>query len=413
MKLSPPAWLADTRIRALIVTVHARGGTIRVVGGVVRDLVRGEAAEGFPADIDMCTSLLPEPMLEVAQHVGLKAIPTGLAHGTITVLLPESRVEITTLRRDIATDGRHAEVAFSDDFADDAARRDFTMNALSMDIHGEVFDYHGGVEDARAGLVKFIGDPAARITEDALRMLRFFRFVARYGQGAPDTAALQAIATHTAMVERLSGERIQHECMRLLATSAPRTALTAMSQTGLAPLVFFAPLHLAALEELLTLESLYHTAPHAWLRLHVLLFDIPDALPKLAARWKLSNHAKQLLSSLAAAEQLTPESDEGAHKKIIRAHGRHYYKLVLFASAVRYHLSARGKRWDLWPHLHAAEAWEPPEFPVKAADLMSYGVPQGRLLGEKLRELEQEWEAQDYGLSKQDLLKKIEKLPGR
>ena len=168
-------------------------------------------------DVDAATTLLPQATMALLEKAGIRAIPTGIAHGTVTAVIDGKHIEITTLRRDVATDGRHAEVAFTDDWEEDASRRDFTLNALYLSPSGELFDYFGGQADAKAGHVRFIGDPAARIAEDYLRILRFFRFHAHYGKSAPDAIALKACAHAAGHIESLSGERIQHELLKLLA----------------------------------------------------------------------------------------------------------------------------------------------------------------------------------------------------
>lgn len=205
----------------------------RMVGGAVRDMLAGRAV----ADVDMASPLAPEEVMRRARAAGLKAVPTGLAHGTVTVVAAGHGFEVTTLRRDVETDGRHAVVAFTDDWRADAARRDFTINAMSCTQAGELFDYFGGQQDLAAGVVRFVGEAAARVAEDYLRILRFFRFFARYGRGAADAAALAAIAQGREGLKQLSAERVWSEVKKILAAPAPLRAVELMGETGVLDVV--------------------------------------------------------------------------------------------------------------------------------------------------------------------------------
>lgn len=216
--------MADPALAAVLAAVPAA----RVVGGAVRDALLGRPV----ADIDLATPDDPEAVMQALRQAGLKAVPTGLAHGTVTAVAGHRGFEITTLRRDVTTDGRHAVVAFGADWRADAARRDFTINAMSMTADGAVEDFFGGIEDARSGRVRFVGDAATRIREDFLRILRFFRFFARYARGAPDTEAVAAIAGHVDGLATLSPERVWSELRRILAAPAPGEAVALMSRLG-------------------------------------------------------------------------------------------------------------------------------------------------------------------------------------
>src|ERR1700739_1220589 len=205
--LTDRSWLDAKATCTLIAALDAGGIDFRFVGGAVRDGLLGRRV----SDIDVATPVMPENVIRAVEAAGLKAIPTGIAHGTVTAVVGRQPFEVTTLRRDVETDGRHAVVAFTDDWRADAARRDFTMNALSMTRDGVVFDYFGGIADLRHGVVRFVGDPATRIAEDYLGILRFFRFHARYGVGPPDAAAVAAIRAGVAGLARLSAERVWAE----------------------------------------------------------------------------------------------------------------------------------------------------------------------------------------------------------
>jgi poly(A) polymerase len=245
IQIPPPSWLQQSPVRALIAAFAAVGSPLRFVGGCVRDSLLDRPVK----DIDAATPAIPPQVITLLEKSGIKAIPTGIAHGTVTAVIENKHVEITTLRRDAQCDGRHASVEFSDDWREDAARRDFTMNALYLSPQGELFDYFGGLDDARHGRVRFIGEPASRIREDGLRVLRFFRFYAWFGRGAPDAAALEACVAERGMIKRLSGERIQKEMLTLLAAPGPVPALRAMQETGVLAEVMLAPLSFSALAD--------------------------------------------------------------------------------------------------------------------------------------------------------------------
>ena len=219
-----PGFLAEPAVRAVL---GALPGS-RVVGGAVRDAVLGLPV----ADVDVASPWEPARVMAALRAAGLDVRPTGLAHGTVTAISAGRGFEVTTLRRDVATDGRHAVVAFTDDWRADAARRDFTMNALSLTPEGELFDYFGGVADAREGRVRFVGEAAARIAEDYLRVLRFFRFYARYGREAPDAPTRLALRAGRTGLARLSAERVRHELLGLLAAPDPRAAVALMAELG-------------------------------------------------------------------------------------------------------------------------------------------------------------------------------------
>lgn len=407
--MSNPAWLSSPSIAAVFNEVAARGGEMRIVGGVVRDLVRGELApNAWPADIDAATSLPPETMMAIAALLGIKAVPTGIAHGTVTFVLQGCKLEITTLRRDVATDGRHAKVEYTDRFEEDAARRDFTMNALYLAVDGTITDFHGGVADAQAGNVKFIGDPAKRIEEDGLRMLRYFRFLATHG-GVPEASALAACKQHLSMIAQLSGERLQQEMVKLLAAKNPQPALEGMHACGVLAEVLQGEVVLPALARLLYLESHYHAVIHPWLRLSVLLAgrDV-EALQLVLMRLRVSNEVKQIMTSLAAAVPLKNTDSAAERKEMIRQHGASYFRLLLLRSA-----ALSETPWDLREPLAEATNWQPPQFPVKGGDVVAYGVPKGKAVGEQLKKLEEIWQESDYALNKPDLLKKLKDTLGR
>jgi poly(A) polymerase len=398
-----PSWLKADVMASLFAAVREHGGEMRLVGGVVRELVRGELSDAWPRDIDAATTLPPETMMMIAANLGIKAIPTGIAHGTITLVIAPTKLEVTTLRRDIATDGRHATVAYTDRFEEDASRRDFTMNALYLAQDGTVSDFYHGIEAAKAGEVNFIGDAGQRIREDGLRILRYFRFLATHGSGKVSEAAIAACRDNIAMLAHLSGERIQQEMAKLLAAKNPHPAIEQMEACGVLPAIVQGNTNLAAHGRLMALEAQYNALIHPWLRLSVLLSERTlEALEITLMRWRASNDIKQIMMSLAKAEPLRADSAEADHKKVIREHGAAYFRLLLLRSA-----ALATMPWDLRSPFDAASQWQPPQFPVKGVDVIAYGVPQGEKVGEQLRKLEEIWEKSDYSLEKPDLLKKI------
>jgi poly(A) polymerase len=396
VKLAPD-WLADSDIKHLLRACERAGIVLRFVGGAVRDTVLLREVR----DIDAAT---PTPAQEVMERLGaqgLKLIPTGIDHGTVTVVLAGRQVEITTLRRDVKTDGRWAVVAYTENWEEDAARRDFTMNALYLTPDGELFDYFQGVEDALAGRVRFIGDAAARIKEDGLRILRFFRFFATHGEPPADTGALTACRIHAARIEPLSGERIGQEMKKLLSAQNPVPALRLMEEAGVSHYVFGEGERSCNL--LIRLLMLEHTTSHAascWARLAALLPQSEEGEEALAiaARWKLSRREEKQLRWLQTAPRLDARSPRHAHTRVLRLQGAEWYRDLLLLSAA----GARG--WDIMPWFSVAETFVLPVFPVTGGDLTARGISPGPELGKRLAQLEEAWEMSDYTLDKDALL---------
>jgi poly(A) polymerase len=364
LHVAPPPFLADPALRAVLAALPGA----RVVGGAVRDALLGRAV----ADIDLATRLRPEEVVAALRAAGLKAAPTGIDHGTVTAIADHRGFEVTTLRRDVATDGRHAKVEFTDDWQADAARRDFTINAMSMAPDGAVFDYFGGIADLRARRVRFVGDAATRIAEDYLRVLRFFRFWARYGEGAPDAQATAAIAAAVPGLGRLSAERVWMEMKRILAAPDPRGAVALMASLGVLNAVLpegAAPGRLAAL--------VAAGAPaDPLLRLAALLDG--DAA-RLAARLRLSAAERMRLLALLAAPSLPPAADDAALRRALASEKRE----VLIGRAW-----LAGGDPGLLARLTAMPA---PVFALRGRDLQAVGVAAGPALGALLRDLRGWW----------------------
>lgn len=393
MKLNPD-WLSSPQTKTLIKAFAGQSEKIRFVGGAIRDYLLETSAQ----DVDVATTLLPQDSLELLQKSGIRAIPTGIKHGTITAVIDSKNFEITTLRRDVACDGRHADVEFTDDWREDAARRDFTMNALYLSVDGELFDYFGGVDDTRAGRVCFIGDARDRIAEDYLRILRFFRFFAYYGKGEADKTALAACTQFASEIKSLSGERIQHEMLKLLAAPAPFVALELMQNTGVLEQVCGFKCRPLSSDKFEVKQN------HLRLALLILSAEIPptQALELLSARWKLSSDLKKsLLLYISRIHDISPSLSIAQQKHLIRTLGAEdFSSLVLLKMALK-----PDKNYIDMQSL--AASWEIPVMPINGSDLIEAGIKEGKELGEKLSKLEKLWEESDYKLTKEELKRRI------
>lgn len=361
-------------------------GDARFVGGVVRNALMGKPVD----DIDIATPLAPDEVTKRLQAAGLKAVPTGIEHGTITAVSKGKPFEVTTLRRDVATDGRRAVVAFTTDWAQDAQRRDFTMNALYASADGEIFDSVGGIADLEAGRVRFVGDPTTRIREDFLRILRLFRFHAWYGKGELDAAALKASAAEKAGLAQLSGERIRKEMLKLLAAENPVPVLRVMAASGILGEILPGDLSIARLERLAVIDANNFFSPDPVLRLAALS---PDAA--LPDRWRLSNADRDRLDDLATdKEKIVSYLSIKEVRKLLYKLGPARFKDRVF---LRWAEDPKESNFIQWRALLAmADAWERPKFPLDGGNVMAAGVPQGPLIGRILAEVEDWWIDSDF-----------------
>jgi poly(A) polymerase/tRNA nucleotidyltransferase (CCA-adding enzyme) len=345
----------------------------RIVGGAVRDLL----AQRPVSDVDITTPLTPEAITIALQRAGLRAIPTGIAHGTVTALAEGATIEITTLRRDVETDGRHAVVAFTDDFRVDAARRDFTINAMSLTPDATLFDYFGGRPDLAAGRVRFVGHPAERIAEDYLRILRFFRFWARYGSGAPDAETTEALTQGATKLATLSAERLWSETAKILSVTDPRAALRLMEALG----VLAALLPEADPGWPVTFDRLAAAEAPAdpVLRLAGLVAD-PE---QTARRLKLSNAERDQLVALSQGEVPSPETDDAALR---RAMAETPVPVLIGRSFLRHQPGPAAAA--LRARLGAMPV---PVFPLQGRDGVAMGLTPGPALGAALRAVRRWW----------------------
>ncbi len=363
-QIAPPDFLSEPGLRAVLAALPGA----RVVGGAVRDALAGRAV----ADIDLATRMHPDEVIRRLREAGLKAVPTGLDHGTVTAVADHGGFEVTTLRRDVETDGRHAVVDYTDDWREDAARRDFTINAMSLAPDGLLYDYFGGINDLRAGVVRFVGDATTRIAEDYLRILRFFRFHARYGSGPPDPAALAAIRAGVPGMARLSAERVWSELKRILAAPEPAGSVALMRATGVLESVLPEGASPARLAELLAAGA----PPDPLLRLAALLEGDTAAL---AARLRLSVAERDRLLALRSdAVPLDVADDATLRRALADAPAD-----ILIGRAW---LAGRGAALR-----NRLAALPRPVFPLRGRDLQAMGVAAGPRVGELLGQVRAWW----------------------
>lgn len=387
-------------VARLFDVLGAPGVDARLVGGCVRNAVMGLPV----GEIDAATPEAPDAVLARLADAGVRAIPTGLDHGTVTALIGERSFEITSLRRDTACDGRHAAVEFTTDWREDARRRDFTFNAMSLRRDGALFDYFGGVPDAEAGRVRFVGDPADRIQEDYLRILRLFRFFAWYGRESLDPATLSACRTHAPGLARLSAERVRDEFVKILAAPTPAPVLTLMRDAGTLRAVLPEAEDQNRLAALTRVESAVG-APTDWRRRLAACIGAADAEP-LAQRLKLSSADRVRLVRLTAPEPLLDGATPAA---LVRAALYKYgpdliYDRFLLGWAHARMLATAGddQRWN--DQLRHAAEWQPQALPVGGGDVLALGIPQSPLVGEVLDAVEAWWMARDFVPSREETL---------
>ncbi len=376
-------WLTADATRAVMGALAAAGGAdcARFVGGCVRNAVLGAPID----DVDIATVLTPEAVVRALKAAGLKSVPTGMEHGTVTAISERQPFEITTLRRDVSTDGRRATVAFTDDWAEDAARRDFRLNALYADSDGVILDPTGaGYDDALAGRIVFVGEPEQRIEEDYLRILRFYRFFAWYGRGAPDAAAVAACAALAEGVERLSAERVSKEVLKLLAAPDPRPAVRLMRDAGVLGRI------LPPSNSVTLFEAMVGVSPDPVLRLSALLPADVETVRASANRLRLSNAQKERLIAAVRAP-LDPHMNDAQARAVIWREGRQ-----AFEDRVTRAWAAGGEAAKMQALLALAAEWTPPKLPVGGRDLARMGLKPGPETGRVLKAFEDGWIADDF-----------------
>lgn len=380
MILPTAPWQSMEAMPRLLSALGAVEGETRFVGGCVRDTLLGLPV----SDVDLATRLAPEEVMKRIRKAGLKPIPTGLAHGTVTAVIGKSStVEITTLRRDVATDGRRATIAYTDDWREDAARRDFTINALSVDPASlEIFDYFEGLADLEAHRVRFIGDALTRIAEDHLRILRFFRFHARFGHGTPDAEGLAACAERANDLMALSRERIADELLKLLGLDDPAATVALMRERGiLAPVLpEIGEAGVAALAALPRREHAAGIPPDGVRRLGALLPPDPVVAEGIARRLRLSNAARQRLACIAGRQQPAP-ADPAALA----------YRVGLACAIDRLLLDDRLEEAAAAAAVRRLAGWQKPKLPIAGGTLIARGLAAGPVVAMTLQAIEAAW----------------------
>ncbi len=385
------AWLAEAPLSDLLAVLDRAGEEARVVGGAVRNALLGEPL----GDIDIATTALPDEVTRRVQAAGLKAVPTGIEHGTLTVVAAGRPFEVTTLREDVETFGRRATVAYGRDWKRDAERRDFTMNALSASRDGIVHDYVGGLADITARRVRFIGDAGQRIAEDYLRILRFFRFHAAYGEGALDPEGLAACIAARGGLERLSRERIRMELLKLLMARRAAPALAAMTEAGLLEQVLGGVPLLASFANMVKLERGLALEPDTVRRLGALGISVVEDAERLRERLRLTNAEYERLASVADGWwQISREWDESMGRVLLYRLGRERFADRVLLAWTRSPDGAADRSWRALATLPAR--WIAPNLPFKAADFIARGVPKGPRLGLVLRSAEEAWIAAGF-----------------
>jgi poly(A) polymerase len=404
-RLAAAPFLARSETRAVFAALTAAGFAARAVGGAVRNGLLGRPV----VDIDIATTARPEAVIAAARAAGLAAVPTGIDHGTVTVLADHHPFQVTTLRKDVETHGRHASIAFTDDWSADARRRDFTINALYCSAQGEIFDPLGGYADLAARRVRFIGEPAARIGEDYLRILRFFRFTAEYGEGDPDAAGIAACVAGRAGLMRLSSERVRQELLGLLVAQRGPELVCWMLAYGLIGLVLGLAPRPLLLKRLAALEDALGLKPQGVVRLAALAVEIEEDAQSLRERLRLSKEEHARL--LAAVRPLAPSGADWpltTAKAYLYRVGEQAYRervLLLWARSGERHSSAAWRQSFTLP-----ERWRPPKFPLGGADVLALGVPAGPRIGELLRALESWWIAGEFAADEGALRQRLSRL---
>jgi len=391
VRLRSALWVKNAEFQRIFEILGGNSERTRAVGGIVRDTIAGRPDMG--TDLDLASELEPDEVMKRVRAAGMSCYPTGIEHGTVTVRHGRVTAEITSLRQDIKTDGRHAQVRFGTDWRADAERRDFTINALYASMNGVLYDPLDGLNDLFAGRVRFIGDPDQRIREDRLRVLRFFRFSASHGNEVHDPAGLAACKRAAGSLDMLSGERVGAEMLKIMALQRAASSMAVMSEIGVLKLDAQTLKVLASYERLTV-------APVALARLAILLGAIEPK--KLQEKWRLSNAAVREASEIGAAAKLILNGD---FNQLAYRFSRLGFAALAVAAAIG--------GWDK-ERLHAAmevfHNLKVPPFPISGRDLLNAGFKPGPELGDALRQIEGEWVNSDFKLERQELLERLKNL---
>lgn len=412
--LSQQDWFRTPALGRLFALLNADGGEVRVAGGAVRNGLLGLPV----SDIDLATTLQPEEVVARAKAAGIKAVPTGIEHGTVTLVLDGKGYEVTTLRRDVETDGRRAQVAFGADWQEDAERRDLTINGLYADADGQVIDLVGGLADIETRTVRFIGDAEQRIAEDYLRVLRFFRFFAYYGHGRPDAAGLKACARARDKLKTLSAERVWSETKKLLSARDPGRALLWMRQSGVLGEILpeTEKWGIDAIPGLVAAEQALGWAVDPLLRLSAIVPKDAARVAAMAERLKLSNAEAQVLERFAKAPKPSETTTDVAFDRDLYQFGKEGMIAMLKLELASARMQADGdaksmaRTGRLSALLQRAERFARPVLPVKGSDVLAAQVPPGPAVGDILAKVEAGWIASNFTLDREKLLARIADL---
>jgi poly(A) polymerase len=399
-RIAPQPWMTEPATLAVLGALAAGGAEARFVGGAVRDALLGRPI----GDIDIATPATPERVIELLEKRGIKVVPTGLAHGTVTAIAgtPPRHFEITTLRRDVETYGRHARVAFDADWAADAARRDFTINAIFLAPDGMIHDPVGGLADLRARRIRFVGDPATRIAEDVLRLLRYYRFEAWFGTGNGDPKARLACRAAAHLLPSLSAERIVQELIKLLETPDPLPVLQMMQEDGVLAVILPEAQRLDRLRQMIAIEP--EADP---LRRLAALIEVGAAgAIAVAERLRFSNAWRDRLRGLAPPWAVDPRANGRAQRQALYRLGAGRYSDIALLLAAEGAIS--GER--LTELLALARNWIPPVFPLTGHDVTRLGIRPGEKVGKLLDAVHDWWEAGDYSADRAACLARLKEL---
>ncbi|CUT11245.1 tRNA nucleotidyltransferase EC 27721 EC 27725 [Bradyrhizobium sp.] len=390
--LADAPWLISGGTARVLQLLNADGEEARVVGGAVRNALLGLV----PGDIDIATTALPHEVMRRAKSAGIKAVPTGIDHGTVTLVIDGQPYEVTTLREDTETFGRKATVAFGRDWVKDAERRDFTMNGLSVDCDGVVHDYVGGIADAAARRVRFIGDPDQRIAEDFLRILRFFRIHAAFGAGDPDRDGYLACIRGRAGLASLSAERLRMEMLKLLVAQGASAAALAMADGGLLQALTGGVVYTGPLSAMIAIERELGLTASSTRRLAALTVAVTEDAKRVATRLRLSNAETKALDSMGHRWwRLATKGEADARRLLYRLGAERYHDRVVLGWA-RAGGDVGSSRWRALAEL--PQRWTAPKFPLRAADFIARGMAEGPALGHVLTLAEDAWLAADFPL---------------
>jgi tRNA nucleotidyltransferase/poly(A) polymerase len=404
-KLAGADWLMAPPVQAVFAALDKDGDSVRVVGGAVRNALIGEPV----SDIDFATTAPPDLVTARAEAAGFKVVPTGIDHGTLTVVIGGHGYQVTTLRQDVVTDGRRAVVEFGRDWDADAARRDFTVNALSVDAAGDLHDPIGGYGDLREGRIRFIGDPDKRIAEDRLRILRFFRFHAAYGRGPADPAGLSAAIRGRDGLRALSAERIGQEMRRLVVARRAPEVVTLMEDTGVLQVIFGGIGYLCPFERLAAAEAAQGAPADPSLRLAALGVAIEEDAFRITERLRLANSERErMLAAAEAARRFRDLPDDRSARRLLYRLGATAFRDgLLLGGALAARPAADARTAELY---RLPEVWPVPVFPLGGREAMAAGAQRGPALGRILKDIEEFWIAGDFSADAAALKARLQQM---